>query len=66
VTSGTGDGTYLVMTPGRTTQEARAFTASEVDDSVLTSDTRLYAISPSLSVPAPSWQEADPDFWKRP
>jgi hypothetical protein len=66
VTSGTGDGTYLVMIPGRTTQEARAFAPSEVDDSVLSSETRLYAVSPSLSMPAQSWQEADPDFWKRP
>lgn len=66
VTSGTEDGTYLVMTPGRTTQEARGFTPSEVDDSVLTSETRLYAVSPSLSMPAQSWVDADPDFWKRP
>jgi hypothetical protein len=66
VTSGSEDGTYLVMTPGRTTQEARAFTPSDLDDSILTSETRLYAVSPSLSMPAQSWQEADPDFWKRP
>jgi hypothetical protein len=66
VTSGTEDGTYLVMSPGRTTQEARGFTAFEVDDSVLSSETRLYAVSPSLSMPAQSWLEADPGFWKRP
>lgn len=66
VTSGTEDGTYLVMTPGRTTQEARGFTPSEVDDSVLSSETRLYGVSPLLSMPAQSWVEADPEFWKRP
>ena len=52
VTSGTQDGTYLVMSPGRTTQVARALTPSEVDESVLASETRLYAVSPPLSMPA--------------
>jgi hypothetical protein len=68
VTSGTEDGTFLVMTPGRTMQEIRVFATSEdrIPDPVLSSETRLYAVSPSLSMPAQSWLEADPDFWKHP
>ena len=67
VTSGTEDGTYLILTPGRTLQEVRIFAASEEhSDAVTSSETRLYAVSPSMSMPAQSWLEADPDFWKRP
>jgi hypothetical protein len=67
VTSGTEDGTYLILTPGRTLQEVRVFAASEEHtDAVTSSETRLYAVSPSMSMPAQSWLEADPDFWKRP
>lgn len=67
VTSGTEDGTYLIMTPGRTLQEVRVFAPSEEhSDAVTSSESRLYAVSPSMSMPAQSWLEADPDFWKRP
>jgi hypothetical protein len=67
VTSGTEDGTYIIMTPGRTILEVRAFaTLDDHSDSLATSETRLYAVTPSLSMPAQSWIEADPDFWKRP
>ena len=67
VTSGTEDGTYLILTPGRTLQEVRVFAASEEhSDAVTSSESRLYAVSPSMSMPAQSWLEADPDFWKRP
>lgn len=67
VTSGTEDGTYLILTPGRTLQEVRVFTASEEhSDAVTSSETRLYAVSPSMSMPAQSWLASDPDFWKRP
>jgi hypothetical protein len=68
VASGTEDGTFLLMTPGRNMQEIHAFDTSDdrIPDSVLTSETRLYVVSPSLSMPAQSWLEADPDFWKRP
>jgi hypothetical protein len=67
VTSGTEDGTYLILTPARTLQEVRVFAASEEhSDAVTSSETRLYAVSPSMSMPAQSWLESDPDFWKRP
>jgi hypothetical protein len=68
VGSGAEDGTFLLMTPGRNMQEIHTFDTSDdrIPDSVLTSETRLYAVSPSLSMPAQSWIEADPDFWKRP
>jgi hypothetical protein len=68
VASGTQDGTFLLMTPGRNLQEVHAFDTSDdrIPDSVLTSETRLYAVSPSLSMPAQNWVEADPAFWKRP
>ena len=57
----------LVFTAGRTLQEARVFSPSDEHiDSVTSSETRLYAVSPSMSMPAQSWIEADPDFWKRP
>lgn len=64
VTSGTEDFTFLVLTPARTFHEI--VTTPTFDDPSATSETRLYAIAPSLSMPAPSWVEADPDFWKRP
>jgi len=38
----------------------------DVTGAIASSETRLYAVSPSMSMPAPSWQDADPDFWKRP
>jgi hypothetical protein len=75
VTSGTEDGTFLIMTPGRTMQELHAFEISDdripnvpdlTRESVRSSETRLYAVSPSMSMPAQSWLESDPDFWKRP
>jgi len=37
-----------------------------VADIIISSETRLYAVSPSMSMPALNWLEADPDFWKRP
>jgi hypothetical protein len=75
VTSGAEDTTFLIMTPGRTIQEIHAFgigderignVAELMRDSVVSSETRLYAVSPLMSMPAQSWLEADPEFWKRP
>ena len=75
VTSGTEDTTFLIMTPGRTLQEIHAFSLGEerianvselLRDAVAGSETRLYLVSPSMSMPAPGWVEADPEFWKRP
>jgi hypothetical protein len=67
VMSGTEDGTFLIMTPGRTLQEVRVFASpDDRTDSIASSETRLYAVSPALSMPAQSWLDADPDFWKRP
>jgi hypothetical protein len=67
VTSGIEDGTYLILTPGRTLQEVRVVAASEEHtDAVTSSVTRLYAVSPGMSMPAQSWLASDPDFWKRP
>ena len=37
-----------------------------VADFVVSSVSRLYAVNPALSMPAASWVEADPEFWKRP
>ncbi len=71
VTSGTEDDTFLIVTPARTMQEIYS-TPTPLDrndavaDLVVSSETRLYAISPVMSMPAPSWVEADPDFWKHP
>jgi hypothetical protein len=64
VTSGSADFTFLVMTPARTMHETQTIPA--FDDASASSETRLYAVSPSLSMPAQSWIEADPDFWRRP
>lgn len=75
VTSGTEDNTFLVMIPGRTMQEAQAAPVPDdrfpnlgdlIRDAVAGSETRLYVVSPSMSMPAPSWVEADPEFWKHP
>ena len=71
VTSGTEDDTFLILTPGRTMQETQSVpTAMDRNDAVadiiISSETRLYAVSPSMSMPALNWLEADPDFWKRP
>lgn len=71
VTSGTEDDTFLIMTPARTMQEIYS-TPSPIDrndavaDLIVSSETRLYSVTPALSMPAPSWVEADPEFWKRP
>jgi hypothetical protein len=65
VTSGTDDVTFLVMTPARTMQEI--LTTPSLDyspDTIVSSETRLYAVSPSMSMPAQSWIDADPEFWK--
>lgn len=71
VTSGTEDDTFLIMTPARTMQEIYSTPTptdrnDAVADLIVSSETRLYAVSPSMSMPAPSWVEADPEFWKRP
>lgn len=71
VLSGTEDETFLIMTPGRTMREVFSIPAAidrndAVADFVASSETRLYAVSPALSMPAASWVEADPEFWKRP
>jgi hypothetical protein len=75
VTSGTEDTTFLVMTPGRTMQELHILAPGEerianvselVRDAVASSETRMYVVSPSMSMPAQAWVEADPEFWKRP
>jgi hypothetical protein len=71
VTSGTEDDTFLIVTPAHTMHEIYS-TPTPADrndaaaDLIVSSETRLYAISPTMSMPAPSWVEADPDFWRRP
>jgi hypothetical protein len=70
VTSGTEDDTFLIVTPARTMQEIHSTPTpadrnEAVADLIVSSETRLYAISPTMSMPAPSWVEADPEFWKR-
>ena len=58
-----------------TLTEARAFGPNEerfynapeaIRDSVVSAETRLYAVSPPMSMPAPGWVEANAEFWKRP
>jgi hypothetical protein len=71
VTSGTDDDTFLIMTPARTVQELQSIPTpidhnDAVGELIVSSRTRLYAVAPSLSMPAKSWIEADPEFWKRP
>jgi hypothetical protein len=69
VTSGTKDVTFLIITPAHTMQEIQTTPQQPDDagnDTIVSSETRLYAVSPSMSMPAQSWVEADPDFWKRP
>jgi hypothetical protein len=75
ITSGAEDGTFLIMTPGRTMQELHAFEITDeripnvqdlMRDAIASSETRLYAVTPSMSMPAQSWVDSDPDFWKRP
>jgi hypothetical protein len=71
VTSGAEDDTFLILTPGRTIQETQSVPNTldqyaAVADLIVTSETRLYAVSPSLSFPSQTWLNADPDFWQRP
>jgi hypothetical protein len=75
VTSGAEDSTFLVFSAGRTLNDLHLYSGPEerlpsvtelVRDAVVRSETRLYAVSPSMSMPARSWVEADPEFWKRP
>jgi hypothetical protein len=75
VSSGAQEWTFFVMTPARTMQELHLFeadgernpgTADLLRDTIVSSETRLYAVTPSLSMPAQSWIDADPEFWKRP
>jgi hypothetical protein len=68
VTSGAEDVTFLVMTPARTLQEIQTTPSADdaANEAIVTSETRLYAVSPSMSMPAQSWIDADPDFWKHP
>ena len=71
VTSGAEDDTFLIITPGRNMREVLSTSAAldhndVVADFVVSSVSRLYAVNPALSMPAASWVEADPEFWKRP
>ena len=65
VTSGAEDDTFLIVTPARTMQEIFSTPTPTVSDLAVSSETRLYAISPSMSMPARTWVEADPEFWKQ-
>ncbi|HVO97375.1 MAG TPA: hypothetical protein VMT15_04880 [Bryobacteraceae bacterium] len=73
VMSGTADNTFLVILGGRTMQEVmdpperRASAAGDLLQVDLDSSvTRLFVVTPSMSMPAQSWVESDPEFWKRP
>jgi hypothetical protein len=67
VTSGAEDVTFVVMTPARSLREIQTTPVlDDPNDIILFSETRLYAVSPSMSLPAQSWIDADPDFWKGP
>jgi hypothetical protein len=73
VLSGPADNTFVVIFAGRTVKdvldpaERQASAAGDLLQMDLESSvTRLFAISPALSLPSQSWVEADPEFWKRP
>lgn len=75
VTSGAADTTFIVISPGRTMQDVHTFSIADervgavaefMRSAIAASESRLYAVSPSMSMPAQSWIDADPDFWRRP
>ncbi len=73
VASGTADNTFLAIVGGRTIEEAlelaerRPSAAADLFQANLeSSETRLFAVTPTMSMPAQSWVESDPDFWKHP
>ncbi len=75
VISGTAAGTYYILTPMLSVQELETarLRGRERDpklldllrNSVVSSESALYAVSPSMSFPAQEWIGADPDFWTR-
>jgi hypothetical protein len=67
VASGATETTFIIMTPARSMKEIlNTPPLDDPNDIIVTSETRLYSVSPSMSMPAQSWIDADPDFWKRP
>lgn len=58
------DSTFVVIAAGATAQEAMVPIDILAPDLLDSSETRLYAVSPSMSFPAQAWIETDPDFWK--
>jgi hypothetical protein len=50
------DTTFYVLQPLKTSQQANAMAAGQ--------NTRLFAVRPEWSMPAPEWVAADPTFWR--
>jgi hypothetical protein len=50
------DSTLYVFRPVRTRQQAEALAGEQ--------GTRIFAVRPNWSMPAPEWVAADPDFWR--
>jgi hypothetical protein len=53
----TGDGTRFVIVPARTREEADATAAAR-------EESRVFAVRPSWSHPAPGWIAGDPELWR--
>lgn len=52
------DGTFFVLRPARSRQEADALASAAGPGA------RLFAVRPSWGMPAKSWVSADPEFWQ--
>lgn len=83
VESGMPDGTFLIVTPAATLEDAgdtRQFDQTTLendldsqnrtrlrelnDAAVARSETQIFRVNPSLSLPVKEWVDADPEFWK--
>jgi hypothetical protein len=75
------DGTFLAITPlhsvekagdelqkgaGAMGKEERTKLRELSSAAISSSETRLFALSPSMSYPAKGWITADPEFWAAP
>lgn len=54
----TSDGTFFVLRPARSREEAETLARAAGPEA------RLFAVRPNWGMPAKAWASADPDFWK--
>jgi hypothetical protein len=70
VVSGMTDGMFLVITPLRSVEEAgdelQKGPGATSSAAIISSETQLFALNPSMSYSAKEWMAADPEFWAAP